>query len=496
MKKKLFSICFPFLAIIIFISGFLNLVSATEDRYDFSQFNDKNFSGKWGDPSSPTSEYTIWGFTNKTYNFTTNFSSDVIQNTSKDKTMMVFYWSCAGKTINLSDYTLLPIDDTNRNSKSWICSHKWENPGTYFVAAGLFQNGIPVNVSYWVPIKIVDPTGIKVQDILMVDEDNVSNSKNNSFDEYYVPILSFFKGVGKREYCAYAKNDYSFSVVLDAKCLTSEDNRSILETTTLVNWGDTSRADNNAFAGNLTDPDSNDSGIYFNSTTKSLVFNENYSHEWREPGERTISAGAFHYDSLDGRPVYTDYFNKNILIINDPQNFVSSSVPFISFITEPVSNLENLGIFLISAGMMILFFTYTKNRVPVKLSLFGNSTFSLRSVDSFIGILTTMTGMYLYFIFGRCPWDIPIVSNSFILSNLYFGMLYYEYVTRPFHGIPYLTILLGLVDVLVSATIIYRISNPLLKGNFKTGEFFRRKYDFLSHFKISSISGLLRRKSE
>ncbi len=145
---------------------------------------------------------------------------------------------------------------------------------------------------------------------------------------------------------------------------------------------------------------------------------------------------------------------------------------------ESFLNLHNLGIYLVVAGLIIFFFTYTRNNVPVQILLFGRKPFYLRSVNSFTGTLTFITGMYLYFVFGRCPWDIPIVSSLDRLSNIYFGVLYYDYTT--FSGIPCLSILLGLTDVLTLSLIIHLIAIPLYKGELK--------FEKLSRIKSSSAS--------
>ena len=54
-------------------------------------------------------------------------------------------------------------------------------------------------------------------------------------------------------------------------------------------------------------------------------------------------------------------------------------------------------------------------------------------------------------------------------------MLYHEYVTKPRFDIPYLSILIGLLDVIILSLIIHLIAIPFYKGEFKIGEFLRKK---------------------
>ena len=250
-----------------------------------------------------------------------------------------------------------------------------------------------------------------------------------------------------------------------------------METTTVVNWGDNtsdnsilrSISDKNiTFDKNLIIGNGSDNRSYY------ITWNENFTHDWDSPGEKNISATTYHWDPLDGEEMYTNYKNKNILIIRDPKNFVSLSIPYVSPIIRIFSNLQTWGIFLFIAGLIMFFFTYTKNNVPVKISLFGLKPFYLRSVNSFKGAFTLVAGMYLYFVFGRCPWDIPIVSGLPLLPDMYFSMLYHEYTSTNLH-IPYLSILLGLVDVLILSLIIHLIAIPFYTGELKIGKFSRRR---------------------
>ena len=234
MKKNLRSACLFFLVFLIFISGFAGLVSAVADSdYSFTHFNESNYNSRWGDLSSPTSEYDIWGYTGRTYNFSTNFTKNY---TLLNDTTMVFYWNCGDGED--SD----PYDFNTTNTTSY--SHKWNKPDTYYASVGIFQNGRPINVSFWVPIRIVNETNITVQNFFMLDENEGSDS-NNSAHLYNIPD-SAHSSENSTEYCGYVDNDYSFYVNLsatsrtneDKRTLSREDNRTINETITEVEWGD------------------------------------------------------------------------------------------------------------------------------------------------------------------------------------------------------------------------------------------------------------------
>ena len=144
-------------------------------------------------------------------------------------------------------------------------------------------------------------------------------------------------------------------------------------------------------------------------------------------GEKKINATAFHWDPLDGERRYSEINNTtSILIIQDPKNFVFYPLKGVSF------NLHNWGILLSIIGLIIFYFTYTRNNVPIEISIFGLKPFYLKSVNSFTGTLIFVAGMYLWFVFGRCPWDIPILSSLPKLSDMYFNVLYREYDKNAF----------------------------------------------------------------
>ena len=462
MKSNLRSACLFFLVFLFFTVGFVGLVSAAD--YNFTHFNESNYNSRWGDLSSPTSKYDIWGYTGRTYYFSTNFTENyTMPLESTNNTTMVFYWNCHGKKSDPSDY------NTTSDLKSWNCSHKWDDPGTYYASVGIFQNERPVNVSYWVPIHIINETNITVQNLSMLDE-------KKGFEGNYSTHLYR----NNTTYCGYEDNDYSFSVKFNATSRSNADDRTIGETTTVVYWdyGSSENASGNSILGNISDKkvisDNNVSNIS-TGNTKYIYWNKNFTHEWDDPGKKNISAIFFHWDPLDGSEMYSDYNksseykNMSILIIRDPKNFVS--YPIIG----AFSNLHNWGILLSILGLIIFYFTYTRNNIPIKISIFGLKPFYLKSVNSFTGTLIFVAGMYLYFVFGRCPWDIPILSSLPELSDMYFNMLYREYETKQHFGIPYLSIMLGIIYVFILSLIIHLIAIPFYKGEFKIGEFLRRK---------------------
>jgi len=430
---------------------------------------------------------------------------------------MVFYWDCKGDKsaytpVEMSNYTHHSSKDSTTNCSN--CTHIWNKTGTYYVSVGVFkQDGTPINVSYWVPVEIRNNTYITVQNLFMMDEKEGFDS-NNSAHIYKISNFSEIM-LGKKEefncsnstynvlsldnssmncsYCGYKDNDYSFSICLNATCQKSEmirtlpeikirrslttndiennlsenDTRTIEETTTIIKWDDSS-SDNSIF-GNLSNEtviSDNNASIISDDNTAYIQWNKNFTHEWDDTGIKTINVTSFHWDPLDGSENYSNYRNKSILIIPDPKNLVSYPL---------IGNLQNWGILLSILGLVIFYFTYTRNNVPIKISLFGMKPFYLKSVNSLTGTLTFVAGMYLCFVFGRCPWDIPIVSSSNWLSNMYFNMLYHEYVTKPRFDIPYLSILIGLLDVIILSLIIHLIAIPFYKGEFKIGEFLRKK---------------------
>jgi len=527
---------------------------SSNDNFSYSKVQN---SSKLGKENLPTTEYPIWGYTGKTYNFTIK---DVSQE-DPSNTTMVFYWDCLRNESR--HYQFLLNNESHLRNNSWICNNTWNDPGNYSVAVGVFKlnsndTWVGVNVSYWIPVEIKNNTTIEVPKILMMDE-------KVGFEGSYSDHLYN----NNSTYCGYVDNDYSFSVILNATSLEEADNRTINETTTIIYWNYNSLDENksdNSILGNVnwiynpsagSESENNILGnVYWNYNSSAgnesenrinVTWNENFIHEWDKIGKKNISSVTYHWDPLDGEEMYSEYDNTSILIVKDPKKLVFFSdviknllidkienfgIPHMEprklkglgislvvsgliiffftykkkdisveislfrlkpfdlksvrystgiltimtgmylFFIESFLNLHNLGIYLVVAGLIIFYFTYTKNKVPVQILLFGRKPSDLRTVNSFTGTLTFITGMYLYFVFGRCPWDIPIVGSLKGLPDIYFGILYYEY-TKPFLGIPsllgipYLSISLGLIDVLTLSLIIHLIAIPLYKGELK-----------------------------
>lgn len=489
MKNNLHSACLLFFVFLLLISGFAGIVSIepakanTIEDYNFSKF-EHNTDVIWGKIGSLASDYEIWGYTDKPYKFNVNYTV-----LSPNNTTMVFYWDCKG---NKSNYNCSSLNDTKKSE--WNYSHTWNKSNTYFICVGVF-NATPNNscpsISYWVPIKIFNDTTIKVQNFSMVDQNYSALVDENSGDS------------NERNYSAYVNNDYSFFVIVNATSRmykTDEDKRFVNETNIVVYWDLPNNSVNyfedypHNIPNNISfDHTEFDKTKLLSETKTGILWRGNYTHKWNKIGKKNISAIAYQWDLLDGSKKPSNSKNATILIIRDPKNFVSSNNFFISFIIEPFSNLQNLGIFLVSAGLMIFFFTYTKSKVPVKISLLGMKPFYLKSVDTFVGVFTFVTGMYLYLVFGRCPWDIPIISKLPLLPDAYFRVLYYEYAIQKWN-VPYLSILLGLIVVFTSSMIIYRIAGPFLKGDLDSGIFLRRKKVLLPRLNTLRISLLLKRK--
>lgn len=484
MKNNLHSACLLFFVFLILILGFMSLARAEAPNYSF---NEDAYTGEWGAPNPPESEYSIWGYTNTNYTFTINCPNSLLS----DDATIVFYWDFKSDT---SDYSF-PIESRPEpgGNTSFKGNNTWDNNGTYYICAGVFQNGTPVSISYWVPINIMEKDiTIEIQNFSMLDEREELGC-NRVIKDYTVRNFPGFLKNNTNEknatyYCAYAKNDYSFNATVYANCTKDESRQNFKDIITEVNWTDSSFKEYREFN---QEPDNN---TELNKNNQ--CWNESFTHEWDSAGKKEIEVKAYYWDLLKNDKIYSHINNTtNILIINDPKNFVSSDKPYISFIIEPFSNLQNLGVFLISMGLMILFFTYTKNNVPVKISILGFKPFYLKSVDTFIGIFIFVTGTYLYFIFGRCPWDIPIINGLGLnkLSNIYFNMLYYEYAIREW-SIPCLSILLGLIVVSVLSLVIYRVGSQFLKGDLKTINILRGKGGYLSRLNTLRISLLLKRK--
>lgn len=533
------SACLLILVFLFFTAGFVGLVSAKVDDYNYSKLNN---SSLWGTVRLPETEYPIWGYTTQNYNFFVNHTVSP-NDPSNSNTTMVFYWDCLNNSANYhdnsSDYSSFSLDNRSHfdnDSKKWKCTHRWNNTGNYSVAVGIFKLNSRgewegKNVSYWIPVEIKNNTPIIVQNFSMLDEKEGFDS-NNSAHIYKISNFSKLMLGGEEEfncsnstyynldnssknccYCGYKDNDYSFSTCLNATCGKSEnisalpetdirtptradiqnlletDTRTIMETTTVIKW-DNNSSDNSIFGNisysNETEDDAlvvSDNNVSIKSdniNTSYIQWNENFTHEWDDTGIKTINATSFHWDPFDGIENYSNYKNKSILIISDPKNLAPYPL---------IGNLQNWGILLSILGLVIFYFTYTRNNVPIKIALFGMKPFYLKSVNSLTGTLIFVAGMYLCFVFGRCPWDIPIVSSSNWLSNMYFNMLYHEYVTKPRFYIPYLSILIGMLYVIILSLIIHLIAIPFYKGEFKIGEFLRRKLSSTStHPELVSYS--------
>lgn len=486
MRKNLRSACLLFLVFLFFTIIYVGLVSAEEDtNNDIYNYSNLNKLSILGNNTLPTTEYSIWGYTNKNYTFFVN-DTVLLNDPSPSKTTMVFYWDCLNNDSYYQYFLLNDPDHIDNASRGWKCAHPWNNTGNYSVAVGIFKlnssgNWVGKNVSYWIPVQIRNNTKITVQNFSMLDEKEGFEG-NNSTHIYNISALA--NSPENYSYCGYVDNDYSFSVKFNATSLTNEDNRTIGETTTVVYWdyGSIENKENksdNSILGNISDEkvksDNNISNVS-NGNTTYIYWDKNFTHEWDYPGKKNISAIFFHWDPLDGsemRSNYsnsTEYKNESILIIHDPKNLNSYPI---------IGNIQNWGIFLSIIGLIIFYFTYTRNNVPIEISIFGLKPFYLKSVNSLTGTLIFVAGMYLCFVFGRCPWDIPIVSSWDRLSDMYFNMLYHEYVTKPrpntSYLIPYLSILIGLLDVIILSLIIHMIAIPFYKGEFKIGEFLRKK---------------------
>jgi hypothetical protein len=508
MKGNLRSACLLFLVLFLFIVGFISLVSANDDTYNYNtHFNNPPINpSKYGILENiPKGDYPIWGYTNKTYNFCIEYNSS---GENLSNTVMVFYWNCLRDP---SNYTYFKLENKSHfNNNKGNCSKQWNLAGNYNVAVGVFKPGSK-KVSYWIPIEIYDEANITVKSVQKLDK----NGSYKELDKYglYNENSNYSKEPYHSKYCGYVNNDYSFLVNHSAeknpncKNYTKYDYYTIDETTTEVNWHEENSTDNQVYNFN-DDKRYNLSNI--SDILKPIEWNKSFTHSWSYTGEKNISVRAFHWDPFDWEERNSNFFNNtSILIIRDPKNFFLSGQKnldsmtslrekFLTLITKPFSNLQNVGIFLIVAGLVILFFAFTKNHVPVKIAILGLKPFYLKSVDFFIGTFTFVTGMYLYFVFSRCPWDIPIISTSTWLSDAYFSMLLYEYPSAPnknIVAIPYLSILLFLVVVFSLSMILYRIGIPYISEESKSGYLSRQKVIIVLRSSITWFSLLFKKLS-
>ena len=244
MKKNLRSACSLFLVFLFFTVGFVGLGSA-EVPTNYS-FNESKYTHHWDGLSSPVSEYKIWGYPGKLYNFTTEYNRSLFS----DDMTMVFYWNCKSDP---NDFTPVEMNNTthhrpiNNTISLSNCTHIWNENGTYYVSVGVFKGEDPINVSYWAPVEIRDNCTIKVQNFFML-EDNEGSGCNKTYN-VLIPANSTENSANSSNssdiYCGYVGNGYSFNVTLNATFintdnLTSEDSRTIKETTTEIDWGDSS----------------------------------------------------------------------------------------------------------------------------------------------------------------------------------------------------------------------------------------------------------------
>lgn len=476
MKRSSYSICFLFFVFLVSISGFVGLVSAIDSKTDPYPYNYSKFENVPQGGKSPVIEYPVWGYVNESYNFTVNYS--ILPESVLNNSTMVLYWDSWNKS-NDYNYSLLNDKHYNKDNRELRYNHTWDKSGIYGVSVGIFdENKKPINVSYWMTIQIKNKnvSKVDVNSFFMLDEIERfdGNRSSHLYDHIYLNLTNFsIDKIQTDYYCGYLKNDYGFSATFNLngqKKSVEKDER----VKAVFNWGEDS---------------SND------STGRQPIKpenNHNFTHEWDKTGDKKITVQANLRDSYNAsKDLLSGTKSRNILIIRDPKNFVSSDRPYISVIIEPFSNLQNLGIFLVSAGLMILFFTYSKNKVPVKISILGIKPFYLKSVDTFIGIFTFIAGMYLYSVFGRCPWDIPFLEKLGLLPDIYFSMLYYEYAIQKWN-VPYLCILLGLVNVSFISLIIYRIGSPFLKGDLENIRLLRGKRPLIPL--LNTLSFSLKRK--
>lgn len=477
MKNSSYLACLLFITGIILVLGFVNSAHATENL-GYDSFSENKINDPRYELDVPQS-YSVTGYRNKNYTFSIELKNPALFDLNKS--CLRFYWDIN----NISDNDFFFMNDKShfQSPNVWNASHIWARNGEYYISVGVFNYSSANHPAYYtsgIPINIKEPIEFNISSISMTNESSQNKQEITLYSLSFLPQISN-SSANKNYYCAYADNSYDFNVwyKINTNRLNDYDNRSINETLTFVKWSEISiDYDYDLFDIVIRKNISN-----HNITNSPYEFSDPFPHVWNQTGVQEINVTACYPDHLDGNMISINNSqdcNKTILIIKDPKNYVnlmgSSSNPLFSFFNLIIgifSNLEHIGIFLFVDGVIILYFAYTKNIVPVKTSIYGMKTIYLKSIDSLIGIFTLITGLYFYFVFGRCPWDIPIINDSTLLSNLYFNMLYSEYYPKDTLNIPHLSILLYLMIVLPLSFFIFLTGTPFLIGESKYGKFFR-----------------------
>ncbi len=400
-KMKNYSYAISLLLLVFLVSfagtvGMASEVNGTDnnsmDPYDLknSGFNLENFTGH-----KPEIEYPIFGYTNQNYTFSATCDPANFSNT--DKIKVVFYWDTwrdTGKN-NRTERTYSDREKLENGDFRWNSTHNWSENKTYGVQVAIFEGNTLKNLSYWMPVDIKPYLTPEKPHKLFMETEKCNTTykyENESF------------------YCGYEGQFYTF--VTNAN---DPENERIWY---YFDWGD----------GKKDYSEINDSGKP-----------QSYSHSWGISASEnktswhsrnfTIKTEAVKRNVYSKDSIESDANKTSILVIKDPGDF------------PIIGSFQNWGIFLITVGTMILFFARNSNDVPAEVSVPLIRGCCLKSRNTFIGIFLFFLGLYLYFVFRRAPWDIPIVNNFTSLKEAYFGLLYSEMD----NFIPYLSLTLTLI---------------------------------------------------
>ncbi len=385
----------------------LNIVDNSSTDGNITDPYDLNNISKISTGHQPAIQYPIFGYTNHTYNFSVTCNPDIFNNTENVK--VVFYWDTWRDT-GKNSRTEIDLDKKNLENGLFQlnCTHKWSGDDTYGFQAAVFEGDNLKNLSYWMPIDIKPEFKPNKPHELFME-------KGNSNKTYYYGNKSY--------YCGYEGQFYTFVT-------------------------------------NATDPENEKIWYYFywdegekdSTEIDDPEKPQSYSHSWdiSAPGNSaswhsrnfTIKTEAVKRDVYSKSSINSTPNNTSILIIKDPGDFVPIPI---------IGSFRNWGIFLITIGSMVLFFARNSSDVPAEISVPFIRRCYLKSRNTFIGIFLFCLGMYLYFVFRRAPWDIPIVNRITSLENAYFGLLSSE----ADNLIPYLSLVLALVFTIGISTVTY-----------------------------------------
>ncbi|MCD4703235.1 MAG: hypothetical protein K8R64_02875 [Methanosarcinaceae archaeon] len=300
----------------------------------------------------PDIVYPVFGYENHSYTFKVNYT---VANVIPENITVVFYWDTwrntgIGNRTELNNTDRIDLTD---NVSQWEATHSWPRNGTYGIQIGVFEDNELIKLSYWMPIDIRDDIKPnKPHELYMI----------NPEDDTKKAIL-YYNKAGNPTYYGYENEFYTFTT-------NATDNETNMNLWYNFSWGDgnsdvTRRAPSGTPA--------------------------NYSHSWSLNKTPYI---------ISTKAIKRDFYDPN----NDVESEVNSSASIIiKKNTEPV---KNLGIIISLVGLFFIALTGIKETVAIEVPIFGHE-FRRRSIQYAIGVLLILIGLYMVFVMGRCPWDMP-----------------------------------------------------------------------------------------